>query len=40
VLEPYAGKSVYPNHGQRVVAGQHLMQAASDIMLGWTIGET
>jgi len=39
VLEPYAGKSVYPNHGQRVVAGQHLMQAASDIMLGWTIGE-
>ena len=26
VLEPYAGKSVYPNHGQRVVAGQKLMQ--------------
>ena len=39
VLEPYAGRSVYPNHGQRVVAGQHLMQAASDMMLGWTVGK-
>jgi len=39
VLEPYAGKSVYTNHGQRVVMGQRLMQAASDIMLGWTEGE-
>ena len=39
VLEPYAGKSVYPNHGQRVVAGQRLMQAASDMFLGWTKGE-
>jgi uncharacterized protein (DUF2252 family) len=39
VLEAYAGRSVYRNHGQRVVAGQHLMQAASDIMLGWTEGE-
>ena len=29
------GASVYANHGQRVVAGQHLMQAASDIFLGW-----
>ncbi len=38
VLEPYAGKSVYSNHGQRVVMGQRLMQAASDIMLGWTEG--
>src|SRR5262249_13528568 len=36
VLELFAGKSVYPNHGQRVVAGQRLMQAASDIFLGWT----
>ncbi|GAC1494058.1 MAG: DUF2252 domain-containing protein [Chamaesiphon sp.] len=36
VLEPYAGKSAYENHAQRIVAGQHLMQAASDIFLGWT----
>ena len=36
VLEPYAGKSLYENHGQRVVAGVHLMQSASDIFLGWT----
>src|SRR5262245_44555288 len=36
VLEPYASKSVYPNHGQRVVAGQRLMQSASDMFLGWT----
>jgi len=36
VLEPYVGKSSYENHGQRVVIGQHLMQAASDIFLGWT----
>ena len=35
VLEPYVGKSTYHNHAQRVVAGQHLMQAASDIFLGW-----
>jgi uncharacterized protein (DUF2252 family) len=35
VLEPYLGKSSYANHGQRVVEGQRLMQAASDIMLGW-----
>lgn len=38
VLEPYAGKSVYPNRGQRVVAGQRIMQSASDIFLGWTEG--
>jgi uncharacterized protein (DUF2252 family) len=38
VLEPYAGASVHPNHGQRVVAGQRLMQAASDMFLGWTAG--
>jgi uncharacterized protein (DUF2252 family) len=35
VLEPYLGKSEYANHGQRVVAGQRLMQATSDIFLGW-----
>ena len=35
VLEPYLGKSQYKNHGQRIVAGQRLMQATSDIMLGW-----
>lgn len=38
VLEPYAGKSRYKNHGQRVVVGQRLMQSASDIFLGWTRG--
>jgi uncharacterized protein (DUF2252 family) len=35
VLERFAGRSKYSNHGQRVVAGQRLMQAASDIFLGW-----
>ncbi len=35
VSEPYAGESRYGNHGQRVVEGQRLMQAASDIFLGW-----
>ncbi|MFG2359045.1 DUF2252 domain-containing protein [Streptomyces sp. NPDC048521] len=35
VLAPYAGTSTYDNQGQRVVAGQRLMQAASDIFLGW-----
>ena len=35
VLEPYAGKSRYGNHGQRVVMGQRVMQPASDIFLGW-----
>lgn len=38
VLEPYAGKSRYENHGQRVVVGQRLIQSASDIFLGWTRG--
>ena len=38
VLEAYAGKSVYANHGQRVVDGHRLMQSASDIFLGWTEG--
>jgi uncharacterized protein (DUF2252 family) len=36
VLEPYAGASVFSNHGQRVVVGHRLMQSASDIFLGWT----
>lgn len=35
VLEPYAGRGAYDNQGQRVVCGQRLMQAASDIFLGW-----
>jgi hypothetical protein len=35
VLEPFLGKSKYANHGQRVVEGQRLMQADSDVMLGW-----
>jgi uncharacterized protein (DUF2252 family) len=36
VLEPYAGKSRYSYHGERVVTGQRMLQAASDIFLGWT----
>jgi uncharacterized protein (DUF2252 family) len=40
VLERFAGPSAYENHGQRVVWGQRLMQAASDIFLGWTRIET
>jgi uncharacterized protein (DUF2252 family) len=35
VLERFAGKSAFANHGRRVVAGQRLMQTASDIFLGW-----
>ena len=35
VLEPFLGKSTFAQHGQRVVEGQRLTQAASDIMLGW-----
>ncbi len=38
VLEPYAGASEYATHGERVVRGQWLMQAASDICLGWVSG--
>ena len=38
VLEPYAGKSQYAHAGQRVVMGQHLIQSASDIFLGWATG--
>jgi hypothetical protein len=35
VLEPLLGKTPFATHGQRVVVGQRLMQAASDIFLGW-----
>src|SRR5437879_4986082 len=35
VLEEYLGVSEFSNHGQRVVTGQRLMQATSDIFLGW-----
>jgi uncharacterized protein (DUF2252 family) len=38
VLEPYVRKSQYRQHGERVVQGQRMMQAASDIYLGWTKG--
>ncbi len=38
VLEEFLPKSRYKNHGQRVVEGQRLMQAASDIFLGWMKG--
>src|SRR5579864_4139690 len=36
VLERHLGPSVHPNHAERVVSGQRLMQAASDLFLGWT----
>jgi uncharacterized protein (DUF2252 family) len=39
VLEAYAGKSSYAHHGQRVVIGQRLLQAHTDVFLGWTTGE-
>jgi uncharacterized protein (DUF2252 family) len=35
VLEPFLGTSEFDNHGRRVVEGQRLTQAATDIMLGW-----
>jgi uncharacterized protein (DUF2252 family) len=38
VLEPHIRKSRYRQHGERVVQGQRMMQAASDIYLGWTKG--
>jgi hypothetical protein len=37
-LERYAGRSQFSTHGERVVYGQRLMQAASDIFLGWMVG--
>ncbi|MFC0396970.1 DUF2252 domain-containing protein [Paraburkholderia rhizosphaerae] len=39
VLEPYAGKSRHSNHGERVIAGQRIMQSASDVFLGWSRGQ-
>jgi len=36
VLEEFLEPSEFSNHGERVVTGQHLMQASSDIFLGWT----
>ncbi len=36
VLAPYVGESVHERHGQRVVHGQRMMQAATDPFLGWT----
>lgn len=36
ILEPYAGASLYESHGQRIVVGQQLLQAASDMFLGWS----
>jgi len=39
VLEPHAGASAHANHGQRVVVGQRLMQSASDMFLGWGVGQ-
>jgi uncharacterized protein (DUF2252 family) len=38
VLEEFAGRSSFSHHGQRVVEGQRLMQAAGDIFLGWVTG--
>jgi uncharacterized protein (DUF2252 family) len=38
VLERFLGASTYANHGERVVAGQRRLQAASDVFLGWTEG--
>jgi uncharacterized protein (DUF2252 family) len=39
VLEPYLGTSPFANHGERVVVGQRMMQAASDILLGWSTSD-
>jgi uncharacterized protein (DUF2252 family) len=36
VLAPFAGGSNYSNHGERVVVGQRMMQAATDVFIGWT----
>lgn len=38
VLEPYAGRSTFESPGRRVVAGQQMMQASTDIFLGWYHG--
>jgi uncharacterized protein (DUF2252 family) len=39
VLEPYCGSVRFKHQGQRVVEGQHILQASSDIFLGWTTGK-
>ena len=39
MLEQYAGVSDFSNHGQRIVNGYRLMQPASDMFLGWTVGK-
>jgi len=36
VLEAFAGASAYPNHAERVIVGERMMQAATDVFLGWT----
>jgi uncharacterized protein (DUF2252 family) len=36
VLEPYLGRSIYQNHGERAIVGQRMMQAATDLFVGWT----
>ena len=38
VIERYVGPSTFATHGERVVVGQRLMQAAGDVFLGWTVG--
>jgi uncharacterized protein (DUF2252 family) len=38
VLEPYLGRSEFSHPGKRVVNGQRLLQASSDMFLGWTSG--
>jgi len=40
VLERHLGASTYDNHGRRAVEGQRLMQAASDLFLGWSRDES
>ena len=40
VLEAYAGRSAFANHGQRIVNGCRLMQSASDLFIGWTAHES
>ena len=39
VYERFLGPSPQPSHGARVVAGQRRLQAASDVLLGWTVGD-
>ena len=38
VLEPYTQQSIYLHRGERVVQGQRILQSASDILLGWSMG--